>query len=162
MGLHRYIRGDAGIALKLWKHVQGSLPGLKQAGPSRVATYLEFSSTSASDDIGQISFQTAFVAVEFGQGIGLRFKPGDAAQAFRQHVFVGRVTINRIGANVDHMRGTLRGKKGYKEVRHCRIFSPMMCARPWNSTSTLPSPACCSRKATRSWWFEASRTAART
>ncbi|UZE47235.1 hypothetical protein ONR75_19945 [Rhodopseudomonas sp. P2A-2r] len=89
--------------------------GLQQAGEADAAADFQRMSLTIADRIGQIGFEIALGGVEPGQRLGMRIESGDAAEAAFQHRLVGRVAVDRIGADVDNMsqaRGREQGHQG--------------------------------------------------
>ena len=67
--------------------------------PSKLAD-MQGALGSVAQGVGQIAFVRAGLLFQLRQGIGLGLKSHHLAQASRQHRLVGRIAVDRIGADI--------------------------------------------------------------
>ena len=84
--------------------------GAQQTTHARRAAYPEYSILTVADHIGEIAFVIALSGIKLGEGIGLRLKSGHATETFLQHRLIWRITIDRIGVDVDDCGGAVRSQ----------------------------------------------------
>jgi hypothetical protein len=87
--------GEAG------KMPERRLVGLKEAGEADAATDIQNMIAAVADRIRQVGFQIAFRGIQPCKRFRVRIETREAADPTPQHLFVGRIAVDRIRADID-------------------------------------------------------------